>query len=258
MLKRVVIKDSCLSCGDLKQRTSRHCRSCWRNQVQRGGGTHHNWKGSDIKTAGGGRARARRAYKSLGLCEKCKTKPATDRHHKDDNTSNNERSNIAFLYCHQSPAQHAGDYPSPHGTENAERVARTGGATVLPYLLRKCVNGQQHKRRVLRRTNKLTMIEITSNFRSKYASVLRKARTEKIRCVRLEVDLYYVARRESGHGQYLVRFFHKGNTVSAVCATIFNEGCKGCWQGRCCTHIAAAVLRGIAHGRKRKQESEAA
>ena len=102
------------------------------------------------------------------------------------------------------------------------------------------------------------MIEITKNFRSKYSSVIRKARTEKIRVVRLEVDLYYVARRAAGHGQYLVRFFHKGNAVTAVCANIFNQACKGTWgQGKCCTHIAAAVERGIQLGRKKERQQAA-
>src|SRR6185295_8696553 len=103
------------------------------------------------------------------------------------------------------------------------------------------------------------MIEITNSFRTKYASVVRKSRAEKIRVVRLEVDLYYVARRDSGHGQYLVRFFHKGNSVTAVCANIFNQACKGTWgKGKCCTHIAAAVERGIQLGRKKSQQERAA
>jgi hypothetical protein len=99
------------------------------------------------------------------------------------------------------------------------------------------------------------MIEITQNFRTKYRSSVQKARREKIRVVRLENDLYYVARRASGHGRYLVRFFHKSDSVSAVCATVYNESCKGCWQGRCCTHIAAAVERGIKHGREKRKKA---
>lgn len=95
------------------------------------------------------------------------------------------------------------------------------------------------------------MIEITNNFRSVYRSAIRKARSERIRCVRLEDDLFYVARREPGHGRYIVRFFHKGQTVSAVCSSIYNEVCRGCWNGRCCVHIALAFERSVQDGRKK-------
>lgn len=49
-----------------------------------------------------GRARARKLYPTLGMCEFCGLVPAKDRHHKDENTSNNERSNIDFVCrsCH--------------------------------------------------------------------------------------------------------------------------------------------------------------
>lgn len=98
------------------------------------------------------------------------------------------------------------------------------------------------------------MIAITRNFRSKYPGAVRKWRNERIRVVKLESDLYYVARRAEGHGQYLVRFFHKGKSVSAVCANIFNQACKGTWgEGKCCTHIAAAVERGIQLGKKQQR-----
>lgn len=51
---------------------------------------------------GGGRQRARKMYR-LGPCIRCK-KPATDRHHKDDNTANNHPSNIEILCrrCHMA------------------------------------------------------------------------------------------------------------------------------------------------------------
>ena len=97
------------------------------------------------------------------------------------------------------------------------------------------------------------MIAITQDIRSRFPSSFRKVRRERIRCVRLEVDLYYVARRADGHGQYLVRFFNKGQDVTAVCGTINNERCKGSFNDRCCVHIAAAVESGIKHGRKRRE-----
>lgn len=102
------------------------------------------------------------------------------------------------------------------------------------------------------------MIELTGNFRTRYRSAVTKARREKIRCVRLEPDLYYVARREAGHGQYLVRFNAKGNEVWAECHTLGQVPCKGCWQERCCVHIATAVERGIKHGQKQQETKEAA
>ncbi len=48
-----------------------------------------------------GRARAVKLYKIIGRCEMCEDN-ATDRHHVDENTSNNERDNLLFLCrrCH--------------------------------------------------------------------------------------------------------------------------------------------------------------
>ena len=102
------------------------------------------------------------------------------------------------------------------------------------------------------------MIVINNNFTRKYRRAVRMARTEKIRVVRLRPDLYYVARVAPGHGEYLVRFFHKSEEVTAVCATIYNEPCPSRKKpDQCCAHVAAAVLRGIKYG-KAKQRKEAA
>jgi hypothetical protein len=48
-----------------------------------------------------GRDEARRLFPEIGDCERCGV-PATDRHHKDGDTWNNERSNLEFLCrrCH--------------------------------------------------------------------------------------------------------------------------------------------------------------
>lgn len=102
------------------------------------------------------------------------------------------------------------------------------------------------------------MIEIRNNFRSTYRSAVRKSRAEKIRVVRLEPDLIYVSRRNPGHGQYLVRFFHEGETVSAVCETIFNEVCRGTYKKRCCVHIAAAYEKAVRHGQLLTRREQAA
>jgi hypothetical protein len=48
-----------------------------------------------------GRYRARRIFPSLGSCERC-GRPATDRHHKDADPTNNSAGNVAMLCrsCH--------------------------------------------------------------------------------------------------------------------------------------------------------------
>lgn len=63
------------------------------------GPKHPGWKGDNCKQHTG-RARAIKKF-SIDLCEKC-LKKAIDRHHKDENTKNNDRSNLLFLCrrCH--------------------------------------------------------------------------------------------------------------------------------------------------------------
>jgi hypothetical protein len=63
------------------------------------GAEHPQWKG-DAASKNAGRMRARRRYR-LGPCEHC-GKPATDRHHKDDNPLNNDPGNVEILCrrCH--------------------------------------------------------------------------------------------------------------------------------------------------------------
>jgi hypothetical protein len=62
---------------------------------------HSQWRGEHA-TAETKRKRARRWFKDLGTCERCHEKPATDRHHADGNTGNNDRANVRFLCrrCH--------------------------------------------------------------------------------------------------------------------------------------------------------------
>lgn len=80
------------------QRRSMHktCRSTFNQQ---------NFAGRAVKVEvkpESGRARARKLYPLLGVCEGCEERPARDRHHKDENTANNDRENVAFLCrsCH--------------------------------------------------------------------------------------------------------------------------------------------------------------
>lgn len=98
------------------------------------------------------------------------------------------------------------------------------------------------------------MIEISNNFRSRYRSAVRKARAERIRCVKLEEGLFYVARRAENHGRYLVFIRETKSGVFATCRNLEGYPCpttKG--TDRCCAHIATAVERGIQDGRKRQR-----
>ena len=66
------------------------------------GEKHRNWGKFTSTSKGGGHRRAHRRFK-LDLCERC-GKPATDRHHIDDNPLNNAPENIACLCrrCHMT------------------------------------------------------------------------------------------------------------------------------------------------------------
>ena len=67
---------------------------------KRFGTEHHFWKG-DKACQRTGRSRAERLYPKIGPCEECGN-PNSERHHRDDNTLNNDPSNIAILCrkCH--------------------------------------------------------------------------------------------------------------------------------------------------------------
>lgn len=102
------------------------------------------------------------------------------------------------------------------------------------------------------------MVEITNSFRQKYPNAVRMARTEKVRCVKLESQLFYVSRRSPGHGRYLVFIRETRSGVFATCRSLEGYPCpttKG--TDRCCVHIAAAVERGIREGRKRERKEAA-
>jgi hypothetical protein len=64
------------------------------------GPDHHHWQGKRVSVRGG-RARALRLYPDIGPCELCGN-PRSERHHVDENTANNEPSNIAIICrrCH--------------------------------------------------------------------------------------------------------------------------------------------------------------
>lgn len=102
-----------LTCSVDSCRNKMFCRSFCRIHYQR---WHHHgntdlmdlhgekspfWKG-DSASKNSGRRRARKIY-PLGDCERC-GKPATERHHKDDNTFNNDPDNIMIVCrsCHMA------------------------------------------------------------------------------------------------------------------------------------------------------------
>jgi hypothetical protein len=67
------------------------------------GKRHHNWKGETARP-NSHRARARENYVLPALCQECGVAPATQRHHRDGHTANNEPDNIAFVCsrCHMT------------------------------------------------------------------------------------------------------------------------------------------------------------
>jgi hypothetical protein len=91
------------------------------------------------------------------------------------------------------------------------------------------------------------MVLFDSKFRTRYRSLVRKARAEKIRVVRLESGLYYVARRESGHGRYIVQVDETKSGIFATCRTIRGAACPS--RG-CCVHLVTVFEKLIKDGRK--------
>lgn len=92
----------CAACHQFKHRTG--VDRPYRQDGRKEGGcasgeSHYAWKG-DTASRQTKRDRAVRRY-ALGNCERCGN-PAADRHHKDDDTGNNDPSNIAILCrrCH--------------------------------------------------------------------------------------------------------------------------------------------------------------
>lgn len=85
------------------------------------------------------------------------------------------------------------------------------------------------------------MVIFDNNFRKNYPEAVYKARTEKIRVVKLEDNLYYVARRAAGHGRYLVYLdVASTGTVTATCKTLRGVACP---SYGCCAHLAKVFLR---------------
>ncbi len=91
------------------------------------------------------------------------------------------------------------------------------------------------------------MVLFDSRFRSKYRNVVRKARAEKIRCVRLEQGLFYVARRAANHGQYLVSVVSTNSGMFANCRAIYGAACPSYGV---CVHVAVVFERMVAEGHK--------
>ena len=88
-------------CPDCSGPMYKGCKFC--NQCKQKGTRNSRYGKKISSSVQAGRLCAIRRYKLPVLCESCNVAPPLDRHHKDSNTQNNERSNIAFLCrkCHQ-------------------------------------------------------------------------------------------------------------------------------------------------------------
>src|SRR6266849_6269212 len=89
------------------------------------------------------------------------------------------------------------------------------------------------------------MVLFNSQFRSNYRTLIQNARKERVRCVRLEDGLYYVARRGKGHGRYIVQVDSTDSGMFATCRTIRGGSCP---SYGCCTHLAVVFERMVAEG----------
>jgi hypothetical protein len=96
-----------------------------RKSPARWGQEHHAWKGDDA-TQRAGRSRAERAFKNIGPCSDCGA-AKSERHHKDENTLNNDPSNIEIL-CRRCHARRHIDLLR----SNARKMQRLGVAARWP------------------------------------------------------------------------------------------------------------------------------
>lgn len=98
---------------------------------------------------------------------------------------------------------------------------------------------------------------INSQFRTKYRSLVRKARTEKIRVVRLDPGIYFVARKcnEHPHGKYIVTVKETKSGMFATCRQINGASCP---SFGCCSHIAAWHERAVAEGHRELRREQSA
>lgn len=81
--------------NEVKEKIRESVKEAWRNgKYSLRKGTEWKW---DLCSDVAGRARARKKYSLIGMCEKCQTREAAHRHHVDGDTRNNERENVEFL-----------------------------------------------------------------------------------------------------------------------------------------------------------------
>lgn len=99
------------------------------------------------------------------------------------------------------------------------------------------------------------MVLIDNNFRKRYASLVKRARVEKIRVVRLEPGLFFVARKAKGHNKYIVTVKETHTGIFATCRQVYGAACP---SFGCCTHIAAWHERAVADGRRELKKEQAA
>lgn len=103
------------------------------------------------------------------------------------------------------------------------------------------------------------MITLTPNIKSDFPEAFRVARRDKMRVVWLEDTLAYCARRESGHGRYLVNFWQdRDGQVKVDCHHVDGERCERMRFKKLCSHSAAVMMRGLAKRVKREERQDAA
>jgi hypothetical protein len=91
------------------------------------------------------------------------------------------------------------------------------------------------------------MVLFDSRFRTKYRSLVKKSRAEKIRCVRLDDGLYFVARKAKGHGRYIVQVDATDSGMFATCRTIRGAACPSFGV---CVHLASVFEKMVAEGHR--------
>lgn len=86
-----------------------------------------------------GHEKAQALYPDMGTCEHCKLRPARDRHHKDDDTENNDRSNVEFLCrsCHMKADGRIGNLKVGRETD-APKPCVTCGRPYKPLTKGEC------------------------------------------------------------------------------------------------------------------------
>lgn len=127
----------CVTCYRFRNRTGSPRPYGARNGTKEGvpsGDKSTHWRGDEARPETK-RRRAQKAFK-LGKCESC-PKPATDRHHKDGNTGNNNPDNIKILCrrCHMKEDGRLDKFLSTCRGLNGRQITREQASEEMERLL---------------------------------------------------------------------------------------------------------------------------